>query len=644
MLFWLVACVAAQLDVAQTMQSRLAESTSELGNVAEKLLSVQSDVNRVEQESLGKVFDLETIKTFFDSHQNVMSENEALKKQAENLEAELASLRNDLSAKSAENAEMKAQASTESQIRERLEAQNTVLQLKVNETADAITKCQTNATSLTKSNTALEAAKAQLENDRMAAAHVISQLHQQVKDQETKLEAGAEAKKDLEHRVELAEKGVEDLKLQLQAATQERLDKHSELEAVKVDAAKAEVEHKAELQKATAEKAAADQALKDMKDMKAEKKKTLRGAKADADCPEIPPIPPCPKTNCPPSLPQRKSSPLQKKAPRPDCTSVQKELQQMQKYLIEQHNYGLQCHARVLDLEKNLPAEEQAALTSSPAPAVIIPGAVSTSPAPGFSTSPAPTSTVGSPAPAVSTSPAPPVLGGTPSHINDNILSLQKLVDNLKSENTVLKQKLTEEEMQLTQTQYQTAGEFQKLKGTVGELSTHAKALESSLSQNIKERKNAEEVSQGLKKQLLSISTVELEHKIGVLESEVGHANKALEACQISEAKAKSEAQQAIAYQKAAEETATLNADAARKAAVIAQEEVAKATQQNLIVTQEAEKKALQAETDMSQSCNQVWDERNKDFDQVKLQLADTQAKLQTSTARVELLTQSCEG
>ncbi len=42
------------MDIAQNLRARLADDSQRLGNVAEGLLSVQSDVNRVEKESLGK--------------------------------------------------------------------------------------------------------------------------------------------------------------------------------------------------------------------------------------------------------------------------------------------------------------------------------------------------------------------------------------------------------------------------------------------------------------------------------------------------------------------------------------------------------------------------------------------------------------
>ena len=80
------------MDIAQNLRARLADDSQRLGNVAEGLLSVQSDVNRVEKESLGKVFDLQTLRTFFAAHQRMESENDALKTHTGQLEAQLSTL------------------------------------------------------------------------------------------------------------------------------------------------------------------------------------------------------------------------------------------------------------------------------------------------------------------------------------------------------------------------------------------------------------------------------------------------------------------------------------------------------------------------------------------------------------------------
>merc|ERR1719409_2431023 len=96
-MLWLAALAAAaaagrNVDIAQNLRARLADDSQRLGNVAEGLLSVQSDVNRVERESLGKVFDLQTLRTFFASHQRMEAENDAMKTRVGQLESQLSTL------------------------------------------------------------------------------------------------------------------------------------------------------------------------------------------------------------------------------------------------------------------------------------------------------------------------------------------------------------------------------------------------------------------------------------------------------------------------------------------------------------------------------------------------------------------------
>jgi chromosome segregation ATPase len=90
MLVWLA--VVAAVEPSQNLRARLQDASTKLGNVAEGLLSVQSDVNRVERESLGKVFDLQTLRTFFAAHQRIQSENDALKASSSTLEARIKEL------------------------------------------------------------------------------------------------------------------------------------------------------------------------------------------------------------------------------------------------------------------------------------------------------------------------------------------------------------------------------------------------------------------------------------------------------------------------------------------------------------------------------------------------------------------------
>jgi hypothetical protein len=91
--------VAANLEgaeVAQSLRYRIAMDSKKIGHVAQNLLSVQTDINHVEKEVLGKVFDIQTLKTFFSSHQAVVDENKKLKTETTDLNKEIETLSDQL--------------------------------------------------------------------------------------------------------------------------------------------------------------------------------------------------------------------------------------------------------------------------------------------------------------------------------------------------------------------------------------------------------------------------------------------------------------------------------------------------------------------------------------------------------------------
>lgn len=83
-------------EVAQSLRYRITEDGKKIGHVAENLLSVQSDINRVEKEVLGKVFDVQTVRNFFTQHQQVVDENSKLRKDTADLNGEIESLSSQL--------------------------------------------------------------------------------------------------------------------------------------------------------------------------------------------------------------------------------------------------------------------------------------------------------------------------------------------------------------------------------------------------------------------------------------------------------------------------------------------------------------------------------------------------------------------
>jgi len=75
---WAVASKDRTEPVSRNLRQRISGDSSKLGQVAESLLGVQNDINRVEKEVMGKVFDLQTVRTFFATHQALETERDQL--------------------------------------------------------------------------------------------------------------------------------------------------------------------------------------------------------------------------------------------------------------------------------------------------------------------------------------------------------------------------------------------------------------------------------------------------------------------------------------------------------------------------------------------------------------------------------------
>lgn len=83
-------------DVAQTVGQRMMQDSARLGGVAQNLMSMQADINRVEKEVLGKVFDMQSMKNFFSTHQAVLDDNKRLTSEVTKLSTDLGQVSNGL--------------------------------------------------------------------------------------------------------------------------------------------------------------------------------------------------------------------------------------------------------------------------------------------------------------------------------------------------------------------------------------------------------------------------------------------------------------------------------------------------------------------------------------------------------------------
>merc|ERR1719163_2327103 len=432
MLLWLLAALAAaarNVDIAQNLRARLADDSQRLGNVAEGLLSVQSDVNRVERESLGKVFDLQTLRTFFASHQRMEAENDALKAGAKEFEQRIKDL----------------------------EAAKSLVETKAVQDAAVAQKALDTAQTMSHS----------LELDKIA-------LNSKVAEGEATIgSCNANLTK------ELASTGA--LKSTITSQGKQISDLDAQVKALQMKAVETEKVHLAKM-------AALGAGTKSLEDQ-----------------------------------------------------------------LQLQHNYGMECHSKLMQAQEKLGA---AAVDTTGLTAL------------------------------------------------QQALEAQKsMTADLQTRSQELMQEITQKDLELSQVKYQSGKEVLKLKSTVGNLETSNTAMSDALKKSNTAVFKAENEVQELKKALLATSTKELEHKVGVLQSEVEHTSEALKHSQLEEAKAKSGLQQAVAYQHAADETARLNAEAAKTAASLAESEVAKAAQRSLAAQTTANEATAKAEASMSEQC-----------------------------------------
>jgi len=470
MLVWLAVVAAVAVEPSQNLRARLQDASTKLGNVAEGLLSVQSDVNRVERESLGKVFDLQTLRTFFAAHQRIQAENDALKTSSADLEARI----------------------------KELEAQKAALEVKaVNDTA-----------AFQKSLDVIDTKAHGLELDKMALDERVTKARADTDQCNASLTKELESTGGLKKTITTQQETLKVVQTQFVKLTDEKTT------AEKVHTAK------------MAALSAGQKALEDQLQL--------------------------------------------------------------------QHNYGIECHSKLMQAQQKLGSE------------------------------------------AVDTS-------GLKA-LQDALDAQKRMTADLNSRTESLMQEVTQKDLELSQVKYQSGKEVLKLKSSLGALETHSTAMEETLKQANKARAEAEHENMELKKTLLATSTAELEHQVAVLQGEVQHTSDALKNSQLEEAKAKSTAQQAQAYQHAAELTAKLNAEAAKNAAKIAEDEVQKAAARSLAAQTTANEANAKAEASLSEQCEISWKEMNEGYDKLKQDYATCEAGLLTAEAQVKLLSQSCQG
>lgn len=567
---------AYEQPVLQTpnLRARLQSEGAALGNVAEQLLSVQSDVNRVERESLGKVFDLETLRTFFAGHQQLVAENDALKGLVDQLKKQIEPMTTQLN---------------------QLQAQVVEAQAKAAESAAGLAAKDKQLLDAQQVATAASAAAAQ---EKAAAAQA-----------QAKAAADASA---AEQASRMAEQAAEATAAKAKA---DAADAAAKAKADAGDSASAELdEARAQAKAAGDEVAKLKQMCQKVKTLQAENAKLKEGGEGGADleaenanlkaiteaqAAELASLkqqlaaPPLPATPPPPVV---DVGALEASLKEKDSllASTKHQSDELSKQLVVQHEYGLKCHDQLAACGREVSHLKSSAVS----PCEVANQAE--------------------------------MLGSSQTQNRD-----------LASKNQHLQQELTREELETEQVKYQSSQEFLKLKATIGTLETHSEAVETALKDTAAKKMKVEEEVQLLKKQVLGSSTKMLEHQMHVLQQELQLNNAALEKSQFAEAEARSAAQQAASYQKAAEETARLNAEAAKKAAEIAQQQVTAAQMDSVKATNKAAAEIAGAQVDLSKNCEDVWDERNADFNKVKEELATCKSDSTTMKAQVQLLSQA---
>ncbi|CAD7942404.1 unnamed protein product [Amoebophrya sp. A120] len=78
--------------ISKTMGERLYDDSKSLGSAAEQLLGVQADLNRVQNEVQGQVFDLQTVRQFFTEHQYLSASKRQLEEKNQALQHQVATI------------------------------------------------------------------------------------------------------------------------------------------------------------------------------------------------------------------------------------------------------------------------------------------------------------------------------------------------------------------------------------------------------------------------------------------------------------------------------------------------------------------------------------------------------------------------
>lgn len=79
-------------DVVQTVGQRIAQDSNRVGEIAQNLVGVQSRINLLQQEALGRVFDMQSMQNFVNSHDAAKEQNTRLRGRITDLEGQIKAL------------------------------------------------------------------------------------------------------------------------------------------------------------------------------------------------------------------------------------------------------------------------------------------------------------------------------------------------------------------------------------------------------------------------------------------------------------------------------------------------------------------------------------------------------------------------
>jgi len=82
----------SETDIDASVRERIEQDSKRIGKIAENLVGVQGDINTVEKEVLGKVFDMSTMKSFLNAHESAIKDNEKLDKEQDDLNKQATAL------------------------------------------------------------------------------------------------------------------------------------------------------------------------------------------------------------------------------------------------------------------------------------------------------------------------------------------------------------------------------------------------------------------------------------------------------------------------------------------------------------------------------------------------------------------------